>query len=191
MKTSRILSLLALLGAASAASAHTGHGTHSLMAGLAHPFGMDHLLAMLAVGVWSAVALPGARRWYGPVTFLTAMCLGALLGAAGLSLPGTELGIATSVAVFGAMLVAGARLPQRLGLLAVAAAAALHGLAHGAELPAGGSFAAYAAGFLLTTAALHVAGVGLGAALRDARALVWRGLGASLGAAGLLLMLRA
>ena len=191
MKTSRTLGLLALLGAATAASAHTGHGTHSLMQGLAHPFGLDHLLAMLAVGVWSAVALAGARRWYGPITFLTAMSIGALLGAAGLSLPGTELGVAASVAVFGAMLVAGPRLPQRLGLLAVATAAALHGLAHGAELPAGGSFAAYAAGFLAMTAALHVAGVGLGVALRDARALVWRGLGAGLGAAGLLLMLRA
>ena len=187
----RFLSLLALLGAASAASAHTGHGTHSLMAGLAHPFGLDHLLAMVAVGLWSAVTLRDATRWYGPITFLTGMSMGATLGAAGLVLPGTEAGIALSVGVFGLMLLAGDRLPQRLGLLMIALAAALHGLAHGAELPVGGSFAAYAAGFLVMTAALHAAGVGLGAALRDARALVWRGLGAGLGAAGLLLLARA
>jgi urease accessory protein len=187
----RILTLLALLGAASAASAHTGHGTHSLFEGLSHPLGLDHLLAMVAVGTWSAVALPGAKRWAGPLTFLGAMVAGALLGAMGLALPGTEAGIALSVVMFGAMLVAGQRLPQGAGLALIAAAATLHGLAHGAELPVGGSFAAYAAGFGATTALLHVAGVGLGTALRDAQAVVWRGLGGALGATGLLLLARA
>lgn len=178
-------------GVATSASAHTGHGTHSLMAGLAHPFGLDHLLAMVAVGLWSAAAFRGAQRAYGPIAFLTALVIGALLGAAGLGLPGTELGIALSVSVFGAMLLAADRLPARVGLMTVAAAAFLHGLAHGAELPVGASFGAYAAGFLLMTAALHAAGVGLAALLRDTRALVWRGLGAGLGVAGLLLALRA
>ena len=191
MTMKRILSLAVLLGTATAASAHTGHGTHSLFAGLAHPFGLDHLLAMLAVGLWSARVLPAAQRWQGPLCFLSAMSLGALLGAAGVSLPGTELAIAASVVVMGAMLLAGERLPQRSGLGLIAAAAALHGLAHGAELPAGGVFAAYAAGFLLMTAVLHAAGLGLGSVLRSARALVWRSTGAALGAAGLLLMLRA
>jgi len=95
------------------------------------------------------------------------------------------------VVVFGAMLVAGQRLPQGVGLALIAIAATLHGLAHGAELPAGGSFAAYAMGFGATTALLHVAGLGLGTALQGAKALVWRGLGAAVGAAGLLLLVRA
>lgn len=187
----RILLLATLLAAASAASAHTGHGTHSLAEGLAHPFGLDHLLAMLAVGVWSATALKGVQRWAGPATFLGAMTVGAALGAAGLALPLTEVGIAASVAVLGLMLLAGRQLPQRAGLLLIALAASLHGLAHGAEMPVGGSFAAYAAGFALTTALLHTAGVGLGVALAQAQAWVWRSAALATTAAGLVLMARA
>ena len=185
----RILTLVALAGAASVASAHTGHGTESLFEGLAHPLAADHLLAMLAVGLWSAVALPGAQRWLGPLSFLAAMTFAAALGAAGAALPFGEVGIALSVAVFGAMLIAGRRLQANAGLALIAAGAALHGLAHGAELPAGGSFLAYAAGFLVVTAALHVAGVGIGAALREARAAVWRVLGSAFGGAGFVLLL--
>jgi urease accessory protein len=190
----RILSFVALLGAASVASAHPGHGTFSLSAGLSHPLGLDHLLAMVAVGVWSSMALPGAQRWQGPAAFLAAMSLGGVLGAAGLVLPLTEAGIALSVALFGAMLLAGTRLPQRAGLLLIAAAAALHGLAHGAELPAGAHFAAYALGFLGSTAVLHVAGLSLGRGVQQLRRgvqpAVWRGLGLTLGAAGLLMLAR-
>jgi urease accessory protein len=187
----RILTLAALLAAASAASAHTGHDTHSLAEGLAHPFGMDHLLAMLAVGVWSATALQGAQRWAGPATFLAAMTAGAAAGALGLALPITEMGIAASVAVLGVMLLAGRQMPVPAGLALIALAASLHGLAHGAEMPVGGSFAAYAAGFGFTTAALHVAGLGLGAVLASAQAWVWRSAALATTAAGLLLMARA
>ncbi|MBQ0944140.1 HupE/UreJ family protein [Ideonella sp. 4Y16] len=186
----KILALVALLAAATAASAHTGHGTHSLMEGLAHPLGADHLLAMLAVGVWSAAA-SGRARWAGPGVFLGGLLAGALLGAAGLALPLTERAIALSVAVFGAMLLAGDRLPRQAGLALIAAAATLHGLAHGAELPAGGLFATYAAGFIATTAVLHAAGLGLGEVLRRLHAAAWRLAGASLGLAGLLLLARA
>ena len=70
----------ALLAAATAASAHTGHGTHSLAEGLAHPFGLDHLLAMVAVGLWSATALPASRRAAGPLLFLALMVVGAAAG---------------------------------------------------------------------------------------------------------------
>lgn len=185
----RILTGAALMGAATLASAHGGHGTTSLFEGLTHPLGADHLLAMVAVGLWSVLALPGARRWFGPLTFLLAMALGAALGIAGLALPLTEAGIALSVAVFGLMLLAGRRLPAAAGLTLVAGAALLHGLAHGAALPAGGSVASYGAGFLATTLLLHVAGVGFGAALRDAKAAVWRVLGSALGGAGLVLLL--
>lgn len=188
----RRLSTAALLaGLAGAAQAHPGHGVTSLMEGLSHPFGLDHLLAMVAVGVWSVSALPPGKAWQGPATFLLALVASAALGAAGLSLPFLEQGVALSVVLFGAMLVLARRpVPASLGLGLVAAAASLHGLAHGAETPATG-FAGYATGFLLTTAALHTGGVAAGLGIR--RALAERsgwalgGMGALLGAFGLVL----
>lgn len=190
--TLRRLSATALLATlATAAQAHTGHGTYSLMEGLVHPFGTDHLLAMLAVGVWSVSALPQGKAWWGPAAFLAALTASAALGAAGLSVPYLEHAIALSVVLFGLMLVAAQRrLPAALGLGLVAAAASLHGLAHGAETPATG-FAGYAAGFLLTTTALHIGGVGVGLAIRrwlaQRSGVVLGGLGTALGAAGLYL----
>lgn len=180
-----------LASLAGVASAHTGHGTSSLMEGLGHPFGMDHLLAMVAVGVWSVSALPARKAWQGPATFLSALVVSAALGMMGVALPYLEQGVSLSVVSFGAMLiVANRRLPQPLGLGLVAAAACLHGLAHGSETPASG-FAGYAAGFLLTTAALHVSGVGIGLAvqrwLAARRDLALGTLGTALGATGLYL----
>lgn len=192
-QASKLLRGAAALGlalAAGTASAHTGHGTESLFQGLAHPLGLDHLLAMVAVGVWSAAAFDGARRWIAPLTFLAAMTAAALLAMAGLALPFVEHGIALSVAMFGAMLAFAKRVPAAPGLALVAAAAALHGLAHGAELPAGASVAGYALGFLATTAALHAGGVGLGVALRERGAWIWRSGGALLGLAGVVLLAR-
>ena len=71
--TTRLAVATALLALAGTTSAHTGHDTHGFLAGIEHPFGLDHLLAMVAVGVWSATALQGARRWLGPLAFLAAM----------------------------------------------------------------------------------------------------------------------
>lgn len=193
-QASNLLRGAAALGfalAAGTASAHTGHGSESLFQGLAHPLGLDHLLAMVAVGVWSAAAFDGARRWLAPLTFLTAMTAAALLAMAGVSLPFVEHGIALSVLMFGAMLAFARRVPAAPGLALVAAAAALHGMAHGAELPAGASVAGYALGFLATTAALHAGGVGLGVALRERGAWIWRSGGALLGLAGVVLLARA
>ena len=79
-----------LASTAFAAQAHTGHGTHSLMEGLVHPFGLDHLLAMVAVGVWSVSALPAGKAWQGPATFLLALVISAALGAAGATVPYLE-----------------------------------------------------------------------------------------------------
>jgi urease accessory protein len=189
MKTTRHIGLATLLVlACGAAGAHTGHGTHGLAEGLAHPFGIDHLLAMLAVGVWSAAALPHGRRWWGPALFMAVLAGGAAAAAQGLALPRVESAIALSVAVFGVMLMAPRALPARAGLAAVAVAAALHGLAHGAELPTRASFSAYAAGFLLTTALLHGLGLALGQRLLGWRALARQGLGAAVGIAGLALL---
>ncbi len=180
----------ALLLAAGSASAHPGHGVASLAAGLAHPLGLDHLLAMVAVGLWSAAALPRERQWQGPLAFLLAMSAGAALGLAGLVLPFTETGIAASVLVFGVMLAFARRIAPGAGLALIAGAAALHGLAHGAELPAGASVAGYAFGFLATTALLHGGGLAAGLALRERGARLWQLMGASFGLAGLALLAR-
>ena len=160
------LLLIAVCAISTGASAHAGHGTESFMEGLAHPFGLDHLLAMVAVGVWSVSALPAQKTWQGPATFLLALVLSAVLGAVGVTLPYLEHAIALSVSLFGLMLIVAAKpLPKTFGLGLIAVAACLHGLAHGAETPETG-FAGYAIGFLLTTAVLHVGGVGVGLGIR-------------------------
>lgn len=182
-------SLLALAGTA---SAHIGHETHGFLAGIEHPLGADHLLAMLAVGVWSVLALPAQRAWQGPAAFMAALVASAALGARGVTLPYLEHAIAASVVVFGVMLVmATRRVPAAFGLATIAAAASLHGLAHGAEAPGASGFAAYAAGFLLTTAALHAGGLGVGVLLGRGRQLATRLAGGGAVAAGLLLLSRA
>jgi urease accessory protein len=161
------------------------------MEGLVHPFGPDHLLAMMAVGIWSVSALPANKAWQGPATFMLALVVSAVLGASGVTVPFLEHAIALSVTLFGAMLVlASTPMPKSLGLALIAVAASLHGLAHGAETPETG-FAGYAAGFLLTTAVLHLSGVGIGLSIRRWLArrssTVLGGLGAMLGVAGLFL----
>ena len=165
----RIAALLALLASAGAAEAHTGHGTSNLFEGLVHPLGADHLLAMLAVGLWSVTALPAGKVWQGPATFMLALAASATLGMMGATVPFLEQLIALSVVLFGALLVTGVvgrlQLPVSLGLGLVAAAAMLHGLAHGAETPASG-FATYAIGFLVTTALLHATGAAAGLTIR-------------------------
>jgi urease accessory protein len=191
----RVAAAVALLALAGTASAHTGHGTHGFFSGLEHPLGADHLLAMIAVGVWSVFGLPARRAWQGPAAFMAALVASAALGASGVTLPFLEHAIALSVVVSGLMLVlATRRLPAAAGLVLVAVTASLHGLAHGGEAPGSASFAAYAAGFLLTTAALHVGGVVAGLSLRRAwaehlpRALA--GLGLACSGAGVLLLSR-
>lgn len=159
------LATLAITLTTFGAQAHTGHGTHNLMEGLAHPFGTDHLLAMVAVGLWSVSALPARKAWQGPASFMLALVLSAIAGAMGFAPVFLEHAIALSVVLFGVMLVWPKTLPARTGLAVIAAAASLHGLAHGAETPATG-FAGYAMGFLLTTSTLHMLGVATGLSLR-------------------------
>lgn len=175
------------------AQAHTGHGASTLYQGLGHPFGLDHLLAVLAVGLWSVSALPQKRAWWGPAAYLVALSLGAALAAGGLSVPWMEEAVSLSVAVFGAMLALSAlKAPARpgWGLGLVALGASLHGLAHGAEAPAAG-FAAYAAAFFLTTAVLQAGALAAGLAFCRNRfgAARWitAALGSLFGAAGLYL----
>jgi urease accessory protein len=189
----RIAALTLLGGMAAAAQAHPGHGVYTLTQGLEHPlFGLDHLLAMVAVGVWSVSALAASKAWQGPATFMLALLAGASLGMMGLNPPHLELLVALSVVLFGAMLWLARQKSAHpaAGLGLIAAAAALHGLAHGAEAPASG-FAGYAIGFLVTTAALHFSGIGIGLAIRrwlaERSGLALGGLGAAVSVAGLYL----
>jgi len=181
----------ALALVAGLAQAHTGHGTTGVFEGLVHPFGLDHLLAMVAVGIWSVSALPASKAWWGPATFLLALVVGAALGAMGLTMPWLEQLISLSVVLFGVMLVASRqKMPLALGLGLIALASSMHGLAHGAETPDTG-FAGYAAGFLLTTAILHLGGVAAGLGVRRylASTADWviTAMGTLLGGAGLYL----
>ena len=182
--------LLAL--ATSMAQAHTGHDTSGVLQGLAHPLGLDHLLVMLAVGIWSVSALPAGKSWWGPAVFMGTLLLSSALAALGLSVPFLEPMISLSVVLLGAMLILsrqGTPLPLGLGLVALVAS--LHGLAHGAEAP-GSGFAMYALGFLVSTAALHVGGLlaarGIGRYLARSAAWVIGALGTLCGAAGLYLL---
>lgn len=180
---------LAML-AAGAAQAHPGHGVQDLAQGLAHPFlGLDHLLAMLAVGVWSAVALPAGQRLLGPAAFLLSLLAGATLALLNPVLPGLEGAIAASVVLMGALLLWHQRTGVPAGLTALTGAGLLHGLAHGAEAGAGGLWMGYALGFLLSSALLH--GLGLLAGQALARVPAWvRQLTATLlaGSGGLMLL---
>jgi urease accessory protein len=139
---------------ATVSQAHTGHGTSGLVEGVAHPFGLDHLLAMIAVGIWSISNLPANRAWWGPATFMFSLIISAAIGTQGITLPYLENMISLSVVMFGLMLViAGFKTPKLFSLALIATAAALHGLAHGAESPETG-FAFYAIGFLAATGRL-------------------------------------
>ena len=186
------LGLLAL-AAAGAAQAHPGHGTESFVDGLAHPFsGLDHLLAMLAVGLWSAAALPAGRRLAGPAVFLAMLLVGAALPRLGVQLPGVEAGVALSVVALGVLMIAARsaalRLPVPAGLSLVGMAALLHGMAHGAELQAGHSFAGYALGFMTASALLHGVGLGLGNWLQSGRGWAWRATAGLMGLSGMALL---
>jgi urease accessory protein len=182
--------MLAVLSAGSAsAQAHTGleHAV-SFAAGFAHPWGgLDHVLAMVAVGLWAG--LNGGRAlWAWPLAFVGVMIIGGVLGMAGVPMPMVEPGILASVIILGLMVLAAVRLPLAAGAALVAAFALLHGHAHGAELPADAATVTYAAGFALATALLHGTGLGIAYAAGGERgAMVVRGAGALVAVAGVAL----
>lgn len=154
---------LALIGATAPAFAHPGHGdAHSFVHGFIHPIGgLDHMLAMVAVGLFAA-HLGGRALWAAPAAFVTLMAFGGALGMNGVDLPFVEAGVALSVVAFGVILATGVALPAGLAAGLVGFFAIFHGHAHGAEMPADASGAAYAAGFMAATATLLVAGIALG-----------------------------
>ena len=157
-----------------AALAHTGVDAgmhHGFMTGFMHPLtGLDHLAAMLAVGLWSA--LVARRAWpdllWAPAGFAAMLLVGALVGLQGLEVPGVEPMIAASLLVMGLLVATRLRVPGPVAALLVGAFAAFHGLAHGYELAGEPGAAITLAGMLSATVLLHGAGIGLGWALRHA-----------------------
>ncbi|MEW6310022.1 MAG: HupE/UreJ family protein, partial [Pseudomonadota bacterium] len=166
----KILIATTLLLSPALAFAHPGHDHAGVMSGLAHPlFGLDHLLAMLAVGLWAAQQ-QGAARWALPLTFVATMLFGGLLGFAGIEMPLMETGIAGSVLALGLLVALAVRPPVAIAAGLTALFAASHGVAHGLELPALSSPWGYAAGFVAATAALHAAGYAVARSLPQAAA---------------------
>ena len=165
--------LIAAYALSTYAAAHPGHEVDahgiSFMDGLLHPLtGLDHLAAMLAVGLWSALSATSARRiWLAPVAFAGMLLVGALLGLNGLALPAVEPMIAASLLVMGLLVATRAKLPLAVTAGVVGVFAVFHGIAHGTELAGGGNGFAPLLGMLVATIALHLAGVGLGLALRS------------------------
>ena len=161
-----LLALLLIVPAL--AHAHTGAGpAHGFFEGLEHPVhGLDHLLAMIAVGLWAA-QLGGRATWAVPASFVGVMALGGLLGAAGWHLPMVETGVLASVFLLGLLIAFAVRLPIGAGAALVAVFALFHGFAHGAEMPQSASHTLYAGGFILATVALHLVGLGLGLAMKN------------------------
>jgi urease accessory protein len=185
-----LLPALALLLAAGGAEAHTlgAHGA-GFASGLAHPFlGLDHVLAMVAVGLWAA-QLGGRAVWAVPAVFVAVMLAGGALGMTGVALGPVELGIAASVVVLGALVTFGVRLPLAAAMALAGAFALFHGHAHGTELPEAASALGYACGFVIATALLHAAGIAAGLTLGRGGARPYLRLsGAAIAAAGVLII---
>jgi urease accessory protein len=157
------LAAVATTGFSTAALAHVGDHSHmSFAEGLLHPFsGLDHVLAMVAVGLWAS-QLGGRALWLLPLTFPAVMALGAALGLSGVTLPWVEVGIAGSVMVLGAVVALALRPALAVSIPLIGAFALLHGYSHGIELPASASALSYGAGFIAATLVLHAIGIATG-----------------------------
>jgi urease accessory protein len=185
-----------LLSLTANASAHTGVGdAHGFVHGFMHPVGgLDHVLAMVAVGLYAAL-LGGRALWLVPASFVGVMAIGGALGIAGINVPYVEIGIALSIVVLGLAVALRLSVPTLAAMGLVGFFAIFHGHAHGAEMPQDASGYAYAAGFMLATALLHAAGVSLGliagrlTALGGAR--LTQAAGGAMALAGIVILVRA
>ena len=173
------------------AAAHTGSLGGGFLGGFTHPlFGPDHVVAMVAVGLWGAF-LGAPAMFVLPIVFPLVMAFGGVLGILGVSLPGAEIAIAASAMVLGLMVASAARPPLWIAATIVGAFAIFHGYAHGAELPAGTDAAAYSIGFVMATGLLHLTGISLGLTVRWPVGRVGvRGTGAAIACAGLVFLWR-
>jgi urease accessory protein len=154
---------LALVAVPTIALAHPGHdGTPGFIHGFLHPLGgLDHILAMVAVGLFAA-RLGGRALWLVPASFVVTMAVAGVAGMTGFALPYVEAGIALSILVLGAAIALEMTMPVAAAMGLVAFFAIFHGHAHGAEMPESMSGLAYGAGFVAATAGLHALGIGLG-----------------------------
>ncbi|PJE55574.1 MULTISPECIES: HupE/UreJ family protein [unclassified Marinomonas] len=162
LKTKGLLVAASVLASGSVL-AHPGHEqASSFMTGFAHPMGgLDHLLAMVAIGLWAA-SIGGRALWAIPAAFVVTMLLGGGLAVAGLNVPFVEQGILLSVIVLGALVLFAKRLPTAVCVMIAGGFALFHGAAHGMEMPLNANGLQYALGFALATASLHLVGLGLG-----------------------------
>ena len=171
---------------ASSAQAHVEQGQAAgFVTGLEHPWsGLDHVLAMIAVGLWGA-QLGNPAIWVLPITFPMVMSFGAMMGLLGIPLPGIEVGIAVSAILLGAMVLGEVRPKLVVAAILVGVFAIFHGHAHGTELPAGQSGLLYSMGFVIATGVLHGIGISIGLIHRwPVGKLVLRGAGAFIAAMG-------
>lgn len=159
--------MTALLLSPTLLHAHTGVGSTTGFAhGFGHPLGgLDHLCAMVAVGLWAA-QLGGRAIWAVPLSFVSIMALGGLLGMAHIGVPFVEQGIVVSVLMLGVFIAAAVRMPLWASMTVVGLFAIFHGHAHGAEMPETSSGFVYAVGFMMATALLHITGIGAGIAIQ-------------------------
>ncbi|MEK6708546.1 MAG: HupE/UreJ family protein [Pseudomonadota bacterium] len=184
----QFLTAFILLGIGNAAFAHPGHDVSGLAVGLMHPFsGFDHMLAMVAVGLWAAQN-GGRKIWLLPAAFMLMMAAGAKCALIYPFLPLIESGIAASVLVLGIVIALSLKLPARLSVAITALFGFLHGYAHGLEMFGAVEPEAYALGFLATTVALHLAGIVTGIATRVRFVHLPQTLGAVIAASGMWLL---
>jgi urease accessory protein len=187
-----ILVVLALASLPQPAFAHVEQGQAAgFLTGIKHPWsGLDHVLAMIAVGLWGA-QLGNPALWLLPVTFPMMMSLGAVMGLLGMGLPGVEVGIALSALLLGGLVLGEVRPRLAVAMLLVGFFAIFHGHAHGTELPPGQSGLLYSMGFVLATGCLHGMGIGIGLVHRwPAGRLALRGAGAFIAGMGLFFLAR-
>ena len=157
-----VVATVALLAFPSPLAAHEGGAAAGLLSGLLHPVsGLDHVLAMLAVGIWGAQMGPPAI-WVLPVTFPMVMAFGGMLSLLGVPVPGVEIGIGLSALLLGFMVAIERRPAIEVAAVLVGFFAIFHGYAHGAELPEGQSGILYSIGFVVSTGTLHASGIGVG-----------------------------
>jgi urease accessory protein len=182
------LSVLSLFIMSATAHAHVIPGdVHGFSSGFGHPLhGWDHLLAMVAVGLWAA-QLGGRARWQVPASFVGVMAIGAAVAMAGIHAPFVEQGIVLSVMVLGLLIALAARTPVAASMAIVALFALFHGHSHGTEMPVNAVGFAYGAGFALATALLHACGIGLAYAVQSIRLPVIRWAGAAIAVSGVAL----
>lgn len=178
---------------AATAHAHVEQGQAvGFITGLEHPWsGLDHVLAMIAVGLWGA-QLGNPALWILPVTFPMVMALGAMMGLMGIPVPGIEIGIALSAILLGAMVLGEIRPKLYIAAVMVGCFAIFHGHAHGTELPPGQSGLLYSMGFVIATGVLHGIGILVGLIHRwPAGKLALRGAGAFISAMGVFFLWQA